>query len=337
MASSLYRVSVLAFRMRDDVIDSTVIKLQHPHQKVVDSWEKKFDLGKDSTYLHDHEALQQHFNKNPETNVVRIHGTTHSCRETLLGEINTSLETLNHYENYDVGYKRKRQRLCNYSVHIEYFEENGSSLSEERIQLILKFAEKFLSIKIGSPFFVQRYKDSIILSYKNSDAIRHYTASFLLWLFRNAAIMQNCLENIEKLDSQRILWSYLSKEFLNNPSWGNSANPAIALSAFSYYCTLSAYTYIEFGMFTGPATFAQRAIAANYLMDWVENMVFKKFPEGVTYGESQLGNCTTEFQTFVNSTLGRFSSIVILKKVRDESEERIQDLMTKLEKALEKE
>lgn len=335
MASSEYRVSVLAFRLDHDKVDSVSIKPYAPHDKVVDSDPKKFDLRKASTKYHDHATLQEYIKKNPDVDVVRIHGVTHSCRETLLEEIRSSIETLNHYESY-ACYKGQSTLFSNYSVHIEYFEEGGRVLSEERIELILKFSQRFLSRNQGSAFCVQRYKDTIILSYKNTDSIRDYTASLILWLFRNTEIMENCLENIKETSSPKVLFNYLAKNFLRFSSWGNSANPVILLSAFSYFCTMSSVHSSTNNYHSGPASFAQAEIPSNVLSNWIENLVYKEFPDDIGYHDVQLGNCSQNFYSFVNSTMHKLVRIADLTKKYDDSTQKIETLYRKLEKALEK-
>lgn len=319
MASSSYRANVVAFRMNPrSMLSLSANVFTSDLGKLWESDERKFDLSIRNGVFYAHAALSNYVETSPNVGILRFYGTNHDCRETLLSEIRAGLKVLEHYNEYNVGYERSETKFVNPTVFIEYFEQYGADLHEDRIQLILSFAERFLHHEGGAGFSVKRHGKSIILSYRNVDEPRHYTASLILWIFRNTEIMEDCLKNVNTSESKDKLWDYLSESFLKNSSWGNEANSVTALSLFSYYYIQSKYGTTSSVPFNGPVNFSQNGIPIDIVLGWIEKVLYKVFPYRIDIVSTQLCYCGEGFRQTI---LHLWKQLTLINKANSEAKE----------------
>lgn len=191
----------------------------------------------------------------------------HTCRETLLGELFLELQMLNFYnDQYGVKYRFPM-------IFIEYFLESGNILEQQRIDLAMNFANNFLR---ESTFHLQVSEKSLILSFSPSDDYMVFTASLLLWIFRNMDIMSYFTETAQ--DTKNLRFSYfmrkLSTLFLEHSSWQDEANPGVALSLFCYMIFRGIPSLsINPVLISGPSRLAQQCVQPYLLQDYVEQII----------------------------------------------------------------
>src|SRR5688572_4769506 len=266
MASSQYRVKNVSLRLAGDFSNSPVIRYNSPVSSVIEEHDRKIVVINDRNPMNIHADLmsKMDLSRSSPTNAIVFSGGNHSCRETMIGEIFAAKETMDFFEKREVHFTQaSSQRYGNMCSFIEYYQQDGYSLSPERIELIMEFYQRFLTQESSSPFYVQEYDKNIYLSFKHTVISRVYAASLLLWCFRNVDIMSDCLKKFPRKTHIGQLFEYLSHAFLKNEDWGDGENPTGLLSLFAYgFLQPRAIDHSERTNFNGPATFATRGFSA---------------------------------------------------------------------------
>lgn len=341
MASSTYKVSVLAYRLDRNAIDSTWIRPQDSLMRVLGESSDKLDVAYTGDRLKTYDEIHPETSGPNPPKIIRIFGDKHICRETLLSEINCSLDTFSFLDKFDWHHKKiQGAKYANYVVFIRYMAEGDDYLSKGHRELCMEFYRKFLGRESGSNFFVQESGSEIILSYKDiGDITKQYMASFILWIFRHHSIMKHMLEKYK--DSTTILMSrwleYISLQFLRNPYWGDYANPAIMLSLFAWgQSHVSTGTKLRVEMHNGPATFAQDAYTPYIMRNWMEKVVLVAYPNKINTDNSGLRYCNDDTKNSVNALYDLFQQIAHLKTMNLQMAETVRSVEFKLDSVLEK-
>lgn len=204
---------------------------------------------------------------------------THTCRETLIGEIYDSYKAFEFLENYRSNTAKDyydNSFNLNPTVFIEYIKEYSENISPDTIKLILEFYARFMDRNSGSGFHVQKHGGNIILSYKMNESMKNFTASLILWIFRNTNIMVDCLKNFSSVEKVYFgnLLTYLMKGFLKNPGWVNTSNPSIPMSLFCYNLLKNGDSgYIDPKIIGGPVEFSIRASTPYTIFSYVKDVL----------------------------------------------------------------
>ena len=329
MASSTYRTDFVATKLNTSrhIISEPVIRYISPVQEVEKEDDSRLTvLHSTGDFLTTHELINKELkSRTSYPDVVRIKGeATHSCRETLLSEIFQNQKSIDFFEQYNVYFmKQSSFRLSNSMVFIKYLTQDYTELTESHIRLMLEFSKKFLTKESNGNFHVQESEGNIVLSYKTESSMRSFTASMILWIFRNKDIMVNCLKKFENQSIVPIknLWFYLSQKFLENDAWGNDANPNVALSLFCYGVSIYEFSdHYKEEWTSGPATFAYRRFPPSIMWDWMTDVLLKAFPSGLD--ESiRLGDCPSDFSGFVFKLHNQMVWVSNTKRVQKELRE----------------
>ena len=168
---------------------------------------------------------------------------THTCRETLLNYANKVVTRV--MWGHQLTYK-----MCTFL----YLKENGCSLSKTRTDKIMALARK-----INYPGYctiaqiVYGGNPVIAVTIPCSQIKNMYLASLLLWIFRRVDIMDWLLEHIAEFTNINFLLKVLSRQFILNPYWGDTANNPILMSVFCHTFGAGTISTINYN---GPVRFA---------------------------------------------------------------------------------
>lgn len=327
MASSTYKSIMIYSRLLKDSIKNISINHRGPYQNIVNLNENtvrasmKYNTPGDLENLLKIARVDLHQDyEGPLTDYIILStGSNHTCRETLLSELNGYESLMNLYESYTYSTSIRYSHFVNPVVYIEYIGEDYKHYIDHRQkELIMKFYNKFM-IDSGADFYVQEWEQIIVLSYKNPNVFKTMVASFILWIFRNQDIMEKCLSNFKDTDEVPFneLLMFLSFEFLKNYGWGNEANPNILLSLFAYGARkIKEYNHLNKNFIDGPARFSTY-IYTDTLINYVNEVLFKVF-NGKRVQNVHLTNCSIEFQNSINKIYYMVAEKNTLQRAIDE-------------------
>lgn len=188
--------------------------------------------------------------------------SSHTCREALLHTMSEIQHAISQNSSYSGS---------TFMVELRNLDEIGQ-------EVIRRFSEKFLtrngwiSVKenAGATYVVFRADEA------NNFMPSMYRLSFVLYLFRNTGLLEDCLENV-KVGNFHNLCGYLYNAFLEHPEWGDGANPAVMLSLFAFAVTVGD----NFGggnyYVNGPVNAAGKLVSAPTVIRYVKEVFVKKY------------------------------------------------------------
>lgn len=221
-------------------------------------------------------------------------GKNHTCRETLLNFL------------YRASLCVDYEKFANSIALINYFREDGVSLSQSRIQKIQAFDERFLrsdmsGIRIAPQFqnvegivLYMRFTQGKIIS-------RLMKISLILWIFRHEGILDECLSEFSNVSNLANLFRWLKIKFLENSTWGDSANPNLALSIYCYFQELGDdSTHVDW--VNGPSNYIGAVFEPQLCKQYLENVYFRvKKTMSVATDEDGFAYCSRKIQAGLRS------------------------------------
>ncbi len=222
---------------------------------------------------------------------------TRSCREVLVRRISYNIREALEARIYD-SYENPKAII--YYMDPPTAEGYKEALKEFGDKFFVGYANQFsLSTENGVKLIY-----SVNYTQYTVDV---WTISLLLWIFRNPNILFSIVKEFHErnVGAINVLFSYLSKAFLENPSWGDGDNSALALSLYCY--ALYKSKRLSYESADGPASAATHGVHTRTLIEYIRNVFMEVFPNS-----KSLKDCKASFECLYGEFVQGFDEILLM-------------------------
>lgn len=247
-----------------------------------------------NSFMSESKDIQKNlYNKN--LTYLYIKSDERSCRESLIDDI------------HDILVKTKTPVGLTGSVSlVEYLGEDGKPLTKSHLEKIKKFSQIFLKSRFCQFKLTVRENFVVLACEHNEEFIltELWTISLFLYLFRNENILDEIVKRYRSTSRLSALYTYLIEEFLRNPGWGDSSNPAMALSLFCYTVRDSKGFLESIRFKQGPVNAVKNLSELGTLLDYIKDEILPILDEiqiNKLIGQFNDETFTTIFNLFVKA------------------------------------